>query len=163
MTHEWKVGDRFSVEGVITETADSDGDYKAIFDGHTIGGCVIAAEMACAKLIHPAAPEPQKLDISKPMRLKGSGKLVKYIDRDEFKIVIRFENGYIEFANEDELENIPEPKRTTTQIVQLVNFNSGPQIVMKSAGPFYVNVASHAKISYTDGEGWRIEEVEDEG
>ena len=68
MTHEWKVGDRFSVEGVITETADSDGDYKAIFDGHTIGGCVIAAEMACAKLIHPAAPEPQKLDVTKPVR-----------------------------------------------------------------------------------------------
>ena len=163
MSREWKVGDRFSVEGVITETADSAGDYQAIFDGHTTGGCVLAAEMQHAKLIQPAATEPQKLDISKPMRLKGSGKLVKYIDRDEFKIVIRFENGYIEFANEDELENIPEPKRTTTQIVELVNFTSGPQIVMKGCGTFYVNVASRAKVGYTEGEGWSIEEVEGEG
>ena len=27
MSREWKVGDLFSVEGVITETADSAGDY----------------------------------------------------------------------------------------------------------------------------------------
>ena len=60
-------------------------------------------------------------------------------------------------------ENIPEPKRTTTQIVELVNFDFGSRIMMKSDGAFYVNVASRAKISYTDGEGWRIEEVEDEG
>lgn len=59
-------------------------------------------------------------------------------------------------------ENIPEPKRTTTQIVELVNFDFGSRIMMKSDGAFYVNVASRAKISYTEGEGWRIEEVEDE-
>lgn len=59
MTHQWKVGDRFSVEGVITETADSAGNYQAVFDGHTTDGCVIAAEMAHAKLIKPAAPEPR--------------------------------------------------------------------------------------------------------
>lgn len=106
------------------------------------------------------APEPQKLDTSKPMRLKRSGKLVEYIDRDEFKIVIRFESGYIEFANEEELENIPEPKRTTTQLAELVNFDFGPRIMMKSAGAFYVNVTSRAKITYTEGEGWSIEEVE---
>ncbi len=33
MAREWKVGDRFSVEGVITETADSAGVYQAIFEG----------------------------------------------------------------------------------------------------------------------------------
>ena len=60
MTHEWKVGDRFSVEGVITETADSDGDYKAIFDGHTIGGCVIAAEMAQELLAYREAERKTK-------------------------------------------------------------------------------------------------------
>ena len=160
MSREWKVGDRFSVEGVITETADSAGDYQAIFDGHTTDGCVMAAEMACAKLIHSAAPKPQKLDTSKPMRLKGSGKLAKYIDRDEFKIVIRFESGYIEFANEDELENIPEPKQITTQIVELVHFDFGPRITMKSQAAYYVNVSSRAKVTYTDGEGWSICEVE---
>ncbi len=72
MEREWKVGDRFSVEGVITETADSAGDYRAVFDGHIADGCVVGEEMMHAKLIHPAAPEPQKLDTSKPMRLLGS-------------------------------------------------------------------------------------------
>ena len=159
MGHEWKIGDRFSVEGVITETADSAGDYQAIFDGHTTDGCVIGAEMERAKLIHPAAPKPPKLDVTKPMRLKASGKLVEYIDRDEFKLVIRFESGYIEFANEDELENIPEPKRTYEQIVELVPFFDGIRIV-EPGDPFkFVGIKSRAKISYVEGEGWSIEEV----
>ena len=159
MTREWKVGDRFSVEGVITAAPDCDGDYQAIFDGHTTGGCVLAAEMQHAKLIQPAATEPQKLDVTKPMRLKASGKLVEYIDRDEFKLVIRFESGYIEFANEDELENIPEPKRTYEQIVELVPFFDGIRIV-EPGDPFkFVGIKSRAKISYVEGEGWGIEEV----
>ena len=162
MSREWKVGDRFALEHEIT------GLCGGWVSGRLVGIDKSSVEipmagMQHAKLIKPTPPEPQKLDISKPMRLKGSGKLVKYIDRDEFKIVIRFENGYIEFANEDELENIPEPKRTTTQIVELVNFTSGPQIVMKGCGTFYVNVASRAKVGYTEGEGWSIEEVEGEG
>ncbi len=112
MSREWKVGDRFSVEGVITETADSDGDYKAIFDGHTIGGCVIAAEMACAKLIHPAAPEPQKLDTSKPMRLLGSDEAsFTFLQRaTNGMLIIKWDSGSLDVIDESEVENIPEPK-----------------------------------------------------
>ena len=112
MTHEWKVGDRFSVEGVITETADSDGDYKAIFDGHTIGGCVIAAEMACAKLIHPAAPEPQKLDVTKPVRRIWSGNTGRIVGKtlDGKKIVFEHDLGGMCIGPESDFENIPEPK-----------------------------------------------------
>ena len=53
MSREWKVGDRFSTEGVVTALPDSDGDYRALFDGHTADGFVIAAEMAHAKFIKP--------------------------------------------------------------------------------------------------------------
>ena len=56
-------------------------------------------------------------------------------------------------------ENTPEPKRTTTQVVELVNFEFGPRIMLKSDGAFYVNVTSRAKVSHTEGEGWGIEEV----
>ncbi|MDG7000421.1 MAG: hypothetical protein JRN15_15095 [Nitrososphaerota archaeon] len=112
MTHEWKVGDRFSVEGVITETADSDGDYKAIFDGHTIGGCVIAAEMACAKLIHPAAPEPQKLDVTKPVRRIWSDNTGRIVGKtlDGKRLVFEHDLGGMCIGPESDFENIPEPK-----------------------------------------------------
>ena len=162
MSREWKVGDRFSVEGVITETADSDGDYQAIFDGHTTDGCVIAAEMAHAKLIKPAAPEPQKLDVTKPVRVIADSVLsITYVAFDPVMnmIYVRYPNGRIDCYPPEELENIPEPKRTTTQIVELVNFDFGQRIMMQSDGAFYVNVASRAKVSHTEGEGWSIEEV----
>ena len=157
MAHEWKVGDRFTLEFEVTGWS---GEWLECKTMSSARRAFPPSDMQYAKLIHPAAPEPQKLDTSKPMRLKGSGKLAKYIDRDEFKIVIRFESGYIEFANEDELENIPEPKQITTQIVELVHFDFGPRITMKSQAAYYVNVSSRAKVTYTDGEGWSICEVE---
>ena len=161
MSREWKVGDRFSVEGVITAAPDCDGDYQAIFDGHTIGGCVIAAEMACAKLIHPAAPEPQKLDVTKPMRVVADSVLsITYVAFDPVMnmIYVRYPNGRIDCYPPEELENIPEPKRTYEQIVELVPFFDGIRIV-EPGDPFkFVGIKSRAKISYVEGEGWSIEE-----
>ena len=112
MSREWKVGDRFSVEGVITETADSAGDYQAIFDGHTTDGCVMAAEMACAKLIHSAAPKPQKLDTSKPMCLLGSAEAsFTFLQRaTNGMLIIRWDSGSLDVLDESEVENITEPK-----------------------------------------------------
>ena len=163
MTREWKVGDRFSVEGVITAAPDCDGDYQAIFDGHTTGGCVLAAEMQHAKLIAPAAPETQKLDVTKPIRNIHSGEYVKYIGRlSDGRIVVEEQFCESPQANtfwECELENIPGPKRTYEQIVELVPFSDGPRIVSPGNPLSYVNVASRAKVSYTDGEGWSVEEV----
>jgi hypothetical protein len=112
MSREWKVGDRFSVEGVITETADSAGDYQAIFDGHTTDGCVMAAEMACAKLIHSAAPKPQKLDVTKPVRRIWSGNTGRIVGKtlDGKKIVFEHDLGGMCIGPESDFENIPEPK-----------------------------------------------------
>ena len=163
MSREWKVGDRFSTEGVVTALPDSDGEYRALFDGHTADGFVIAAEMACAKLIHPAAPETQKLDVTKPIRNIHSGEYVKYIGRlSDGRIVVEEQFCESPQANtfwECELENIPWPKRTYEQIVELVPFSDGPRIVSPGNPLSYVNVASRAKISYTEGEGWSIAEV----
>ena len=111
MAHEWQVGDRFSVEGVITETADSDGDYKAIFDGHTTDGSVFGAEMACAKLIQAAAPEPQKPDLSKPLKVRRSGETVTYLcTSSNGEIAVEDCRGGIMVYRDGALENIPEPK-----------------------------------------------------
>jgi len=51
--NDFKVGDRFSVEGVVTASADREGDYRALFDGHETDSYVIGAEMTHAKLIQP--------------------------------------------------------------------------------------------------------------
>ena len=161
MAHEWKVGDRFSIEGVITKTADHAGDYKAIFDGNDGDGYIVAAEMACAKLIKPAAPEPQKLDVTKPMRVIADSVLsITYVAFDPVMnmIYVRYPNGRIDCYPPEELENIPEPKRTYEQIVELVPFFDGIRIV-EPGDPFkFVGIKSRAKISYVEGEGWSIEE-----
>ena len=83
MEREWKVGDRFSVEGVVTATADSAGDYEAIFDGHIVAGPVIGAEMAFAKLIQSAPPEPRIPEIKVGQKwITRGGETVTIISED---------------------------------------------------------------------------------
>ena len=194
MTREWKVGDRFTLEYLITKVVE---DYviAEIGDAENI---LSAEEMALAKLIQPAAPEPQKLDVTKPMYQTEAGVEIRvqdiliqtYYTRKgggwapvlengvEIKhlptgISVRCDAERYAHANRASAmkrlrfliaalaaqENTPEPKRTTTQIVELVNFEFGPRIMLKSDGAFYVNVTSRAKVSHTEGEGWGIEEV----
>lgn len=155
---EWKVGYRFTLEYLITKVVD---DYviAEIGDAENI---LSAEEMALAKLIQPAATELPKLDVTKPMRVVAdSVPSITYVAFDPVMnmIYVRYPNGRIDCYPPEELENIPEPKRTTTQIVELVNFDFGQRIMMQSDGAFYVNVASRAKVSHTEGEGWSIEEV----
>ena len=74
-------------------------------------------------------------------------------------IYVRYPNGRIDCYPPEELENIPEPKRTYEQIVELVPFFDGIRIV-EPGDPFkFVGIKSRAKISYTEGEGWSIAEV----
>ena len=196
MAHEWKIGDRFTLEGTV-EHADngyvtlSVGPRKMTYGFHYV-------DFEDAKLIHPAAPEPQKLDVTKPMYQTEAGVEIRvqdiliqtYCTRKgggwapvlengvEIKhlptgISVRCDAERYAHANRASAmkrlrfliaalaaqENTPEPKRTTTQIVELVNFEFGPRIMLKSDGAFYVNVTSRAKVSHTEGEGWGIEEV----
>jgi hypothetical protein len=118
--------------------------------------------MERAKLIHPAAPEPPKLDASKPMRLLGSDEAsFTFLQRaTNGMLIIKWDSGSLDILEESEVENIPEPKQITTQIVELVPFSFGPRIMMKSDLAHYMNVASRAKVTYTEGEGWSICEEE---
>ena len=117
--------------------------------------------MACAKLIKPAEGQKESaLDVTKPMRFRGGGTQVAYIDRTESGLLaVRDDHRCILLLAPSELENIPEPKRTYEQIVELVPFSDGIRIV-KPGNPFrYTNIKSRANISYTEGEGWSIAEV----
>ena len=59
------------------------------------------------------APEPQKLDLTEPIRLKGGAECLYYIgkDRDGY-IHFQWNDGACGRVAECELENIPEPKIT---------------------------------------------------
>ena len=158
MGHEWKSGDRFTLEGTV-EHADngyvtlSVGPRKMTYGFHYV-------DFEDAKLIQPAAPEPQKLDTTKPVRSIWSGNTGRIVGRtiDGKKLVFEHDLGGMCIGPESDFENIPEPKRTYEQIVELVPFSDGIRIV-KPGNPFkFVGIKSRAKISYVEGEGWSIEE-----
>jgi len=158
---EFKVGDRFSVEGVVTALADREGDCRALFDGHDSDCKVIGAEMAHAKLIEPAvkAAEEKALDLSKPIRRKDNLVTVPYLGlTSSWRVITEDEGGNAFSLHQKELENIPEPKKTVIQEVNLHEYANGSRFF---AG--YVSCAaliSKARITHTEGEGWSIEEVE---
>ncbi len=77
---------------------------------------------------------------------------------DTESIVTRDKNGKLWKFTKCELENIPE-KCITSQVVELVNFDFGPRIMMKSNTAYYVNVRSRAEVSYTKDGGWSIKEL----
>ena len=160
MSREWKPGDRFTLEFEVTGWSGELLECKTMSSARR---AFPSSDMQHAKLIQPATPEPQKLDVKKPIRNIHSGEYVKYIGRlSDGRIVVEEQFCESPQANtfwECELENIPGPKRTYEQIVELVPFSDGPRIVSPGNPLSYVNVASRAKVSYTDGEGWSVEEV----
>ena len=69
MEREWEIGDRFTLEFEVTGWSGEWTECK------TIGATRRAfppSDMQHAKLIEPAASEPQKLDVTQPMRRKGT-------------------------------------------------------------------------------------------
>lgn len=107
MTREWKVGDRFTLEYMITKVVE---DYviAEIGDAENI---LSAEEMALAKPIQPAAPEPQKLDVTKPICIRDAQLMVKFVERTESgRVIIELATGIQFPVEERQLENIPEPK-----------------------------------------------------
>ena len=104
---EWKVGYRFTLEYLITKVVD---DYviAEIGDAENI---LSAEEMALAKLIQPAATEPQKLDVTKPICIRDAQLMVKFVERTESgRVIIELATGIQFPVEERQLENIPEPK-----------------------------------------------------
>ncbi len=158
MTREWKVGDRFSVEGVITAAPDCDGDYQAIFDGHTTGGCVLAAEMQHAKLIQPAATEPQKLDVTKPMRCRGGCTPISYLATDQFgRIWIQNNEKQVLCLDYSDLENIPEPKITGRREAALLS--NGVMVWADFPQAYDIrHVVGRKTVEITEGDGMGGEE-----
>ena len=158
MSREWKPGDRFTLEFEVTGWSGELLECKTMISARR---AFPSSDMQHAKLIAPAAPETQKLDVKKPVRRIWSGNTGRIVGKtlDGKNLLFEHDLGGMCIGPESDFENIPEPKRTTTQLVELVPFSDGIRIV-EPGDPFkFVGIKSRAKISYTEGEGWSIAEV----
>jgi len=157
-----KVGDRFSVEGVVTELADPDGEYCARFDGAHSGGYVARSIMAHATLVEPAdkVAENKVLDLSKPVRLIGGSEELEFIQLvTNGMIIIKWPSGSLDVLTPDEIENVPEPKRTASRDMVMVDDGMGtrPYILYDHMEfeeiSFVGKVIARGTVTLTEGDG----------
>ena len=110
-----------------------------------------------------AVVENKELDLSKPIQFKN------YPDR-KIKVVygptsintymVEEEKGVINMYMGEALENIPEPKKTTSDVLSLWEFKTGGRPFLWGDAAGCATRLSRVRVSYTEGEGWSIEEVE---
>jgi len=58
-----------------------------------------------------------------------------------------------------ELEHIPKPKITTSDVLSLWEFKTGARAFLWGDAAGCATRLSQVRVSYTEGEGWSIEEV----
>ena len=164
---KFKVGDLVRLEGVITYIHNN--GYTGVKFGGFSGTLSLLSpkEISHATLVEPEikdAPQEQvkELDLSKPIQTKNGGHPVIYVGRlSNSKIIVEskeIDNPcwiYADFR-EDELENIPEPKKITA-VLYLHEYADGSRFF--SGYTATGTRISAARISHTEGEGWSIEEV----
>ena len=115
MEREWEIGDRFTLEFEVTGWSGEWTECK------TIGATRRAfppSDMQHAKLIEPAAPEPEKLDVTKPIWTKeGAHHVVEYVaTTTDGAVVVRWPSEFVEILNASELENIPDNEDECTTL-----------------------------------------------
>ena len=156
MSREWKVGDRFSTEGVVTALPDSDGDYRALFDGHTADGCVTAAEMAHAKLIKPA-PEEKLLDLNKPMQMSDGRAVLYHGVTKNGLIIAESDDGFVWVVDACSVKNVPEEKRNGVIRMYLVENENCPICYYSYKRDLHGRILGKAYVGITEGDGMEDE------
>jgi len=158
---EFEVGDRVRLEGIVVRANTKTLLAGIILDGARFPVNVSDEVMAHATLIEPAEEEKvQELDLSKPVRIKVRQDVeVREVfgpSSRGFCLVDRAD-GILDIRLAEELENIPEPKKTVMQEVNLHEYANGRRFF--AYGYVYCAPLSKARITHTSGEGWSIEEV----
>ena len=157
---EFKVGDRVRLEGVISRLWGEGGAWVN-FTGSDEETGVTREEMAHATLIEPAvkAADEKVLDLSKPVRIKvRPGVEVREVfgpSSRGFCLVDRAD-GILDIRLLEELENIPESKSVTGNVVLI---KGSDELWLDSELGKDDRVTARARITHTSGEGWSIEEV----
>lgn len=120
MTHEWKVGDRFNRTITVStdyEITRIDEKFVYLSDGKNI---VIWPLFYLNDVIpiQPATPEPEKLDVTKPIWTKeGAHHVVEYVaTTTDGAVVVRWPSEFVEILNASELENIPDNEDECTTL-----------------------------------------------
>jgi hypothetical protein len=122
--------------------------------------------MANATLIPPAqepkAPPP--LDTKEPMRTKVNKRIIKFLAQSSNgQIAAEKAGGDGELFGFDpsELENFEHsPKRTMSRDVVVVEGYEFPLFASAVSSVGADKVRSRAKVTYTEGEGWAVEEAQ---
>ena len=100
------------------------------------------------------------LDLSNPVRLKKDHSIqgrITYGPTKRGVLLIELTGDDI-VGNVEDWENIPEPKRTATRELTATMEGEG-LMIRPSAALNYIGEISHAEVSYTEDEGWSIEEI----
>ena len=149
MSREWNVGDRFTLEFEVTGWSGEWTECK------TIGAMRRAfppSDMQHAKLIEPAAPEPQKLDVTQPMRRKGTeNERLHYLHENPLgQIYCTDASGYVAWAFPDDLENIPEPK---IKGIRRAILSGDGGIYWEDSWRSNLQIKGYAWVEITEGDG----------
>jgi len=159
---EFKVGDNVRLEGTITDMWKSHVYVQLKGDSETVCNVRMDA-MAHATLIEPGPKAPQKerpLDLNKPIRRKDNLVTVPYLGlTSSGHVITEDEEGDAFSLHQKELENIPEPKITTSDVLSLWEFKTGARAFLWGDAAGCATRLSRVRVSYTEGEGWSIEEV----
>lgn len=160
MAHEWKVGDRFSLEGTV-EHADNGyvtvavGPRKMTYGFHY-------ADFEDAKLIHRAKELP-KLDLKKPMEVMDSNGNLPVVCKgvsSNGNIIVQFQDGTFDALIPAMLRNIPDPEEILEYRLAVVQlWDTGG---IRNDDGTWAGVKSRARITWSKSQGWRIEEVDGE-
>lgn len=162
---EFKIGDRVRLEGVITDLDHIRGAWIG-FKGHAIKTLLSPKEMDNAEIIEPEIKDtPQEnvseLDLTKPMRIKclPDVKVNTVFGPSKSGFCMIDHSDGINICHVNELENIPEPKITTSDVLSLWEFKTGARVFMWGDAAGCATRLSQVRVSYTEGEGWSIEEI----
>jgi hypothetical protein len=160
MVHTWKEGERVRLDGVVVrELSDH---IRILFPGDEDPNWITKKAMAHATLVE-SVPE---LDLAKPIQTKDGKQEMEFVDRTERGgILVRSNNDdLLRVFWPEVLENIPTQKNADSMnLVALCSIWAG---ATKPFGVYYDNgipqssvALSRAKVTYTEGEGWSVEEV----
>ncbi|MHB8843078.1 MAG: hypothetical protein ACYC56_15035 [Candidatus Aquicultor sp.] len=108
-----------------------------------------------AEEVQPEPKAPPPLDTSKPMRAIGGLVVREFVDRTESgKVVVRDGEGYFRIFREEELENIPTPKRTMSRESVMVSVSGGePYLTWDNCVPFGGKIIARGSVTLTEGDG----------
>ena len=153
---EFKVGDKVMLEGVILPIAPYDNGFAVRMRGDDTAWNAITREaMVCATRIEPA-PEPVEnkvLDLSKPVRLISGSEELEFIQlATNGMIIIRWPSGSLDVLTTNEVENIPEPKRTMNREIFMI---AGYDALMFGtlASSVTAKILARGTITLTEGDG----------